>query len=396
MTERELFYRYLGLPSFYPMGLEIEKAEGIYLYTKSGEKYIDLVSGISVSNTGHRHPKVLDAIKDQIEKYLHLNVYGEFIQSPQVLLAERLMTLLPEKLNSVYFVNSGSEAIEGALKLAKRFTGRTEMISFIDSYHGSTHGSLSILGNERLKNAFRPLLPDVRLIEYNNYCHLEKITSKTACVIIELVQAEAGIVVIEEFFLQQLKRRCARNGVLIIVDDVQMGMGRTGKMFSFEHQDFVPDILVLAKALGAGMPLGAFIAPKKLMDTLAYNPELGHITTFGGHPVSCAAALAGIDVLLSDQLLQLVNDKGNRIVTRFSGHPAISEIRRVGLAIGVDLSTPGQRESLMKAAMNNGLIIDWYLFRPATFRIAPPLTISDAEIDLACTKLLNALDSLVT
>jgi acetylornithine/succinyldiaminopimelate/putrescine aminotransferase len=374
------------------MGLQIEKAEGIYLYTSSGEQLIDLVSGIAVSNTGHRHPKVLAAIHNQLDKYLHLNVYGEFIQSPQVQLAARLAGLLPEKLDSVYFVNSGSEAIEGALKLAKRFTGRSEIISFIDSYHGSTHGSLSILGNETLKNAFRPLLPDVRLIEYNNYCHLEKISKRTACVVIELVQAEAGIIAVEDYFLQQLKKRCARDGALIIVDDVQMGMGRTGKLFSFEHHDFVPDILVLAKALGAGMPLGAFIASKKMMDTLAYNPELGHITTFGGHPVCCAAALAGIDVLLNENLISRAEEKGLRFVEKLSGHPAISGIRRAGLALGVDLACPEKRTTFMSSALKHGLIIDWYLFKPATFRIAPPLTITEAEIEVACEKLVMALE----
>jgi acetylornithine/succinyldiaminopimelate/putrescine aminotransferase len=395
MTERELFYRSLGLPSFSPMALEIEKAEGIYLYTRSGEPYIDLVSGIAVSNTGHRHPKVLKAIRDQLDKYLHLNVYGEFIQSPQVRLAERLTSLLPEQLDSVYFVNSGSEAIEGALKLAKRFTGRTEIISFIDSYHGSTHGSLSIMGNETLKNAFRPLLPDVRLIEFNNYCHLEKISTRTACVVIELVQAEAGIIPVEEYFLKQLKKRCARDGALIIVDDVQMGMGRTGKLFSFEHHDFSPDILVLAKALGAGMPLGAFIAAKKVMDTLAYNPELGHITTFGGHPVCCAAALAGIEVLLSDGLIPMAEEKGRKFMEKLAGHPAIAEIRRAGLALGVDLAQTEKRALFMEAALKQGLIIDWYLFKPATFRIAPPLTITEDEIDLACGKLIMALNTII-
>ncbi|MCX6307080.1 MAG: aspartate aminotransferase family protein [Bacteroidetes bacterium] len=391
MTERELFYRHLGLPSFYPVGLEIERAEGIYLYDTSGEQYIDLVSGIAVSNTGHRHPKVLEAIRDQLDKYLHLNVYGEFIQSPQVHLAERLAGLLPEKLDSVYFVNSGSEAIEGALKLAKRFTGRTEIISFIDAYHGSTHGSLSILGNEALKNAYRPLLPDVRQIEFNNYCHLEKISKRTACVVIELVQAEAGIIPVEKYFLHQLKKRCARDGVLIIVDDVQMGMGRTGKLFSFEHHDFVPDILVLAKALGAGMPLGAFIAPKKVMDTLAFNPELGHITTFGGHPVSCAAALAGLDVLISEGLIPLAEEKGKKIEEKLAHHPGVREIRRAGLALGIDLANPEKRGQFMEAALKQGLIIDWYLFKPATFRIAPPLTITDDEIELACGKVILAL-----
>ncbi|MEI7661455.1 MAG: aspartate aminotransferase family protein [Bacteroidota bacterium] len=394
MTERELFYRYLGLPSFYPMALEIVKAEGIYLYGSSGEKFIDLVAGISVSNVGHRHPGVQDAIRDQLDKYLHINVYGEFVQAPQVRLAERLAGLLPEKLDSVYFVNSGSEAIEGALKLAKRFTGRTEVISFIDSYHGSTHGALSILGKEPLKNAFRPLLPDTRLIEFNNYCQLEKISTRTACVVIEMIQAEAGIIPVEAYFINQLKKRCARDGALIIVDDVQMGMGRTGKLFSFEHYDFVPDILVLAKALGAGLPLGAFISARKMMDTLAFNPELGHITTFGGHPLSCAAALAGLDILLSDQLIPDAVEKGKIFEDRLYGHPAIADIRRSGLALGVDLANPEKRGPFMQAALQNGIIIDWYLFKPATFRIAPPLTITLDEINLACEKLLASLDSL--
>ena len=393
MTEREIFYRHLGLPSFTPMGLEIVKAEGIYLHAKSGQQYIDLVSGIAVSNTGHRHPRVIEAIREQLDKYLHLNVYGEFIQSPQVRLAEKLSNLLPDKLDSVYFVNSGSEAIEGALKLAKRFTGRTEIISFTDSYHGSSHGCLSILGNETLKNAYRPLLPDIRQIEFNNYCHLEKISSRTACVVIELVQAEAGIIPVEEFFLDRLKKRCAREGVLIIVDDVQMGMGRTGKLFSFEHHDFVPDILVLAKALGAGMPLGAFIAPKNMMDTLAYNPELGHITTFGGHPVSCAGALAGLEVLLDGGLIPLAEEKGRKFEETLKDHPGVCEIRRAGLALGVDLAQPDKRSAFMESALSQGLIIDWYLFKPATFRIAPPLTITHEEIELACHKLTQALDS---
>jgi len=395
MTERELFFRHLGLPSFSPIGLEIVKAEGIYLFGKDGELYIDLVSGITVSNTGHRHPKVLQAIRDQLDRYLHVNVYGEFIQSPQVRLAEKLVSLLPDRLDSVYFVNSGSEAIEGAIKLAKRYTGRTEIISFIDSYHGSTHGSLSILGNETLKNAYRPLLPDVRLLEYNSVGQLDQISPRTACVVIETVQAEAGIVPAEKYFLQQLRKRCDREGVLIVVDDVQMGMGRTGRMFSFEHHDFIPDILVLAKALGAGMPLGAFIAPKEIMDTLACDPELGHITTFGGHPVSCAASIAGIDVLLRESLLDKVEEKGRKFEESLRGHTAIAGIRRAGLALGVDLADPAKRGRFMEAALKQGIIIDWYLFRPATFRIAPPLTITEEEIALAMGKLKVALDDVI-
>jgi len=392
---RELFYRHLGLPSFYPMGLEISKAEGIFIYSSSGEEYIDLVAGITVSNTGHRHPHVTEAIHKQVDTYLHLNVYGEYIQSPQVILASKLAQLLPGSLNSVYFVNSGSEAVEGAMKLAKRYTGRTEIISFLKSYHGSTHGSLSILGDESLKNAYRPLLPDTRLIEFNNFCHLEKITRRTACVVIELIQAEAGIIPVEDYFLRQLQRRCRNHGVLIIVDDVQMGLGRTGKLFSFEHYDFVPDILVLAKALGAGMPLGAFIAERKIMETLAYNPELGHITTFGGHPVSCAAGIAGLEVLLNGNYIDEVEEKGKLFESRLRNHPALVEIRRAGLAMGLDLAVPEKRGLMMESAIRHGVIIDWYLFQPATFRIAPPLTITKDEIELACTRLIMALDEIL-
>ena len=376
------------------MDIEIVKAEGIYFYGRNGERYIDLVAGITVSNTGHRHPQVLDAIRAQLDCYLHLNVYGEFIQSPQVRLAEKLAGLLPHQLDSVYFVNSGSEAIEGALKLAKRYTGRTEVISYKDAYHGSTHGCLSIMGNESLKYAFRPLLPDVRHLQFNNSEQLEQITHRTACVVIELIQAEAGIEAIDTKYLKLLRERCCEFGVLIILDDVQMGMGRTGKLFSFEHHDFVPDILVLAKALGAGMPLGAFIAPKKMMETLAFNPELGHITTFGGHPVSCAAALAGLEVLLTDNLIREVDQKGKLFEDKLSGNRAVANIRRAGLALGVDLLQPEKRNSFMQAAIKNGIIIDWYMFMPATFRIAPPLTITTEEIEVSCQKLIAALEDI--
>jgi acetylornithine/succinyldiaminopimelate/putrescine aminotransferase len=347
-----------------------------------------------VSNTGHRHPKVIEAIKSQIDKYLHLNVYGEFIQTPQVRLAEKLVSLLPCSLDSVYFVNSGSEAIEGAMKLAKRSTGRTEIISFNNAYHGSTQGSLSILGSESLKNAFRPLLPDIRHLEFNNPEHLSQISTRTACVIMEIVQAEAGIIPVNTDYLHSLMLKCQEFGVIIIVDDVQMGMGRTGKMFSFEHYDFVPDVLVLAKALGAGMPLGAFIASKKIMDTLAFNPELGHITTFGGHPVSCAAGLAGLEVMLSENLLEDVEAKGKLFEERLTSHPAIEAIRRAGFALGVDLAKPEKRAEFMQAALGNGIIIDWYLFKPATFRIAPPLTITTEEIEFSCQKLISALETI--
>ena len=392
MTDRELFYRHLGMPSMAPMGLDIIEAEGVYIRDRDGIEYIDLVSGISVSNTGHRHPAVLEAIRNQLDKYLHLNVYGKYIQSPQVLLAKQLTDLLPDHLDSVFLVNSGSEAIEGAMKLAKRYTGRTEVIAFNNAYHGSTQGALSILGNEQLKNAFRPLLPDIRFLQFNEHCDLEKITNQTACVVAETIQAEAGVILPDESFLFQLRKRCNETGALLVIDDVQMGFGRTGKFFSFEHYGITPDILVVAKALGAGMPLGAFISPKAIMDSLTFNPELGHITTFGGHPVCCAAALAGIEVLLSGNLLAEVEMKGQLIEDRLSGHTAISSFRRKGLTMGLDLADPEQKSLFSEALVKNGIITDWSLFQPATFRIAPPLTINVEEIEEASTRILKTLD----
>lgn len=392
MTERELFFRYLGLPSHRPIGLEIDHAEGIYIYDTSGKKYFDLVSGISVSNIGHRHSAVLKAIDDQLKKYLHLNVYGEFIQSPQVKFAQKLVSLLPESLDSVYFVNSGSEAIEGAMKLAKRFTGRTEVIAFHDAYHGSTQGALSILGNETLKSAFRPLIPDIRFLEFNNIKDLENITKKTACVVAETIQAEAGIILPDPGFLEALKTKCKNTGALLIIDDVQMGLGRTGKLFSFEHFNFVPDILVLAKALGGGMPLGAFIATKEIMDTLAYSPELGHITTFGGHPVCCAAGLANLEVLLSEELISGVESKGAFFEEQILSHPLVKEVRRKGLMLGVEINDPDKKDSLTNSLLKNGVIIDWFLFHPSTFRIAPPLTITIEESRSACELILKCMN----
>ncbi len=394
MTERELFFRYLGLPSHQPLGLEIDHAEGIYLYEVSGKKYIDLVSGISVSNIGHRHPAVIKAIEDQLKKYLHLNVYGEFIQSPQIKLAQKLVSVLPGNLNSVYFVNSGSEAIEGAMKLAKRYTGRFEVIAFDNAYHGSTQGALSILGNESLKNAFRPLIPDIRFLEFNNFHDLERITEKTACVIAETIQAEAGIILPEQGFPESLQTRCKETGTLLIIDDVQMGFGRTGRLFSFEHFNIVPDILVLAKALGGGMPLGAFIASKSIMDTLAFQPELGHITTFGGHPVCCAAGLASLEVILSDDLIKNADKKGAIFEEQLKAHPLVKEIRRKGLMIGIEIRDAGKRNRLTESMLRNGIIIDWFLFHPSTFRIAPPLTITEGECYTAIELLIKAMNEI--
>jgi len=392
MTERELFFRYLGLPSHQPLGLEIDRAEGLYIYDVSGKKYLDLVSGISVSNIGHRHPAVIRAIEDQLKKYLHLNVYGEFIQSPQVKLAKMLVSSLPDNLDSVYLVNSGSEAIEGAMKLAKRYTGRTEVVAFYNAYHGSTQGALSILGNETLKNAFRPLIPDIRFLAFNNFNDLKKISEETACVIAETIQAEAGIILPEKGFHESLHARCKETGTLLITDDVQMGFGRTGKLFSFEHFNFVPDILVLAKAMGGGMPVGAFIASKKIMDTLAFQPELGHITTFGGHPLCCAAALASLKVLLDEGLILQAEKKGNILAEIIRFHPLVKEIRKKGLVLGIEINDACKRKKLTETMLKNGIIIDWFLFHPCAFRIAPPLTITEEECWSAGDLLIKSLN----
>jgi len=392
MTERELFFQYLGLPSHQPLGLEIDHAEGIYIYDASGKRYLDLVSGISVSNLGHRHPAVIRAIEDQLKKYLHLNVYGEFIQTPQVKLAQRLVSVLPDNLDSIYLVNSGSEAIEGAMKLAKRYTGRTEVVAFQNAYHGSTQGALSIVGNETLKNAFRPLIPDIRFLEFNNFKDLEKISEKTACVVAETIQAEAGLILPENEFLETLSARCKETGALLIIDDVQMGFGRTGKLFSFEHFNFVPDILVLAKAMGGGMPIGAFIASKEIMDTLASQPELGHITTFGGHPVCCAAALASLEVLLGEDMVIQAERKGAIISEFFKAHPLVKEIRRKGLILGIEINDAGKRNKLTETMLKNGIIIDWFLFHPCTFRIAPPMTITEEECRSAGKLLIKSMN----
>ena len=394
ISDRQIFNRHLGLPSANPAGLEINRAKGIYLYDKNGKEYIDLVSGVSVSNTGHLHPAVVQAVQHQTEQYMHLMVYGEYIQTPQVRLASRLVKILPSNLDTVYFVNSGSEAIEGALKLAKRFTGKTEIISFKKAYHGGTHGALSIVGDERLKRAFRPLLPDIRQLEFNHFEGLKEITNKTACVVAETVQAEAGIILPAEGFLKALKNRCNETGTLLIIDDIQMGLGRSGEMFSFSKFGIIPDILALAKGFGGGMPLGAFISSKNLMNTLTFDPELGHITTFGGHPVSCAASLASLEVILENNLHHAAEQKGQLFYDALINHPKIKAIRRCGLMLGLDLHKDINLESFMPAFFNSGLITDFFLFRGHAFRIAPPLTISEDEINIAIERIRIALDQL--
>ncbi|MFH0865824.1 MAG: aspartate aminotransferase family protein [Bacteroidota bacterium] len=390
MTQRGLFFRHLAQTSEKPLALEIEKAEGIYMFCTDGKKYIDLISGISVSGTGHRHPAVVKAIHEQLEKYLHLMVYGEYIQTPQVQLAKKLAELLPDTLSSTYFVNSGTEATEGALKLAKKYTGRTEIIAFKNAYHGSTHGSLSVMGCEDFKQAFRPLLPEVRFIEFNNIFDLGNITWKTACVIAETIQGEAGVVIPYAKFMKELRRKCSENGALLILDEVQAGMGRTGKMFAFEHYGIVPDILTLAKSFGGGMPLGAFVSSYEIMKSLANNPPLGHITTFGGHPVSCAAALANLNVIINENLHLQTEQKG-KLFQKLLKHPKIKDIRIKGLFIALEFSDEKTNKKIIAKCIENGIITDWFLFAPHCMRIAPPLIISGEEIRHACEIILKSL-----
>lgn len=392
ITQRELFLNFLAQTSPEPLALEIDYAEGVYLYEKSGKRYIDLISGISVSNTGHRHPKVVEAIKNQVDKYLHLMVYGEYIQSPQVLLAQKLASLLPETLNNCYFVNSGSEAVEGALKLAKRFTGRGQIIAFQQAYHGSTHGSLSIIGDESYQIPFKPLLPDVKHIRFNNIADLDEISSKTACVIIEPVQGEGGVIAAHDEFLYQLRKKCTQTGTLLIFDEIQTGIGRTGSMFAFENYNVTPDILLLAKGLGGGMPIGAFIASHQIMQTLTFNPVLGHITTFGGHPVSCAAALANLNVIESENLIQQVDEKSRLITNKLKNIPQIIEIRSAGFMIALQLESYKRVKQVIDLCIAQGVIIDWFLFNDSSIRIAPPLTITHSEINEAVTIIESAFN----
>lgn len=391
---RELYFRHMGLPSGNPSAIEVDRAEGIYFYDTCGKRYTDLVSGVAVSNVGHRHPAVLKAVEEQLGKYMHLMVYGEYVQSPQVQLAYRLQEQLPEKLDAVYFVNSGSEAIEGALKLAKRHTGRPEIVAFKNAYHGGTAGALSILGNEHLKQSFRPLVPEVRFLEFNHMDMLKQISEKTAAVVLECIQAEAGIILPDRVFLDQLKHKCEETGCLLIIDDIQMGFGRTGRLFSFEHYGLVPDILCVAKGMGGGMPAGAFISSRSIMKELSYNPELGHITTFGGHPVSCAAALANLDVILSEKLIENAEERGVQFEELLYSHPAVREIRRKGLMMAVELEDEKVTDRLVGLFFDHGLVTDRFLFRPSAFRIAPPLIISSEQVAETTETIIHCLDKL--
>ena len=392
-TLRDLFFRHVGQTSSSPLGLSIVKAEGVFFYTES-RRYLDFISGVCVSNVGHGRPEVVQAVKDQMENFAHLMVYGEMIESPQVLHAKLLTSILPPSLDCVYYVNSGSEANEAAVKLAKRITGRRRIVSCLNAYHGSTQGNLSLMSSEEFKNSFRPLLPMVDHIVFNDVESLSAITEDTAAVIIEPVQGEGGVQIPRPGFLESLRKKCDQTGALLIFDEVQTGFGRTGKMFAFEKYGAVPDILTLAKALGGGMPLGAMVTSGERMKCWQTDPPLGHITTFGGHPVCCAAALASLKLLLEKPWVGEVERKSRKIYDALISHPAVKEIRAAGLLIAVDLGDAAKAKKMLYLLLDEGVLTDWFLFQGTSFRIAPPLCITDQEIDLGLEAVRRVLDKL--
>jgi len=395
ISNRQLFLNHVAQVSPKPMDLEIVKAQGIYLYDVTGKSYIDFISGISVSNVGHCHPNVVKAIQQQAETNMHLMVYGEYVQSPQIQLAKALTDLLPENLNSVFYTNSGTEATEGALKLAKRVTGRTEIICFTNAYHGSSHGSLSVMGNEEFKQAFRPLLPDVKILEYNSIEEVHKhISSKTACVIIEPVQSETGYTVASNAFLKAIREKCSEHGALFILDEIQNGFGRSGTFFAFEQTDIVPDILLLAKGMGGGLPIGCFISSQKLLNEFTHNPVLGNINTFGGNAVCCAASLACLQTIQSEELLKDIEHKSN-LIRSLLIHPAIKKIKGKGLMLSLDFEDVDLNFKIIETCIKNGLIVDWFLFNSHSMRIAPPLVITDNEIKMACDIILRSISEVL-
>ncbi len=393
-TLRQQFFENIGQTSPAPIGIEAVRAEGIYYYTPSGERIVDLIAGVSVSNVGHANPRVVEAVQRQAADYMHLMVYGELIETPQVRLAAKLCGLLPDALNSVYFVNSGAEAVEGALKLAKRYTGRAGIVSFKGAYHGSTHGAMSVMGGSEFVEGYGPLLPLVTQIDYNDFAQLDAITGETACVIAECVQGEAGIRLPAPGYLRALRKRCTDVGALLILDEIQTGMGRTGRMFAFGGCGIEPDILCLAKALGGGMPLGAFISSRQIMGVLSQNPALGHITTFGGHPVCCAAGLAALEYILDEGILERVEELGSLFEELLCAHPAVKEIRRSGLIMAVEVGSPEKLHAAVAGLMKAGVMSDWFLFCDTAFRISPPLTISESQVREVCATISGVLNSI--
>ena len=390
MNNRQLFQQYVAQTSPAPLGLEIVSAGGSYLYDVDGNKYLDLIGGISVCNIGHQHPAVINAIKEQADAYLHVMVYGEVVQSPQVKYAELLAKHLPENLNCVYFVNSGSEATEGAIKLCRRATGRTDIVACNNSYHGNTLGALSVMGDEYWRNAFRPLMPGVWHHDYNSQEFINAINEHTACVLIETIQGEAGVIAPDPAWLQQLRERCNDTGAMLVFDEIQCGFGRTGKLWGFEHYGVIPDVVLLGKALGGGMPMGAFISSYDMMQTLTNNPVLGHITTFGGHPLCCAAGMSAMKVLLDGAIIAQVAAK-EQLFHSLLTHPAIKAVRSKGLLMAVELDSPEHVTATLQKCIGKGLFSDWFLFAANCVRIAPPLTISMEEIRHACEVLKSCL-----
>ncbi len=394
-TQRQLFLQHLAQTSDFPLMLEIERAEGMHLYDTEGKAYLDLIAGIGVSSLGHRHPRVVEAVKQQLDRHLHTLVYGEFVLAPQVALAQKLAARLPESLQAVYFVNSGAEATEGAMKLAKRATGRGEIISCTRAYHGSTQGAASLMWPTEFTQAYYPLLPGIRHIDYNcPYC-LHQINEQTACVIMETVQAEWGIRKPQNDYLRAVRRRCDEVGALLIFDEIQAGYGRTGSLFAFEQYGVAPDILLLAKGMGGGMPIGAFVASRELMRVLSRDPILGHITTFGGHPVSCAAGLATLETLLEEPHVAEVQAK-EKLFRELLQHPAILDLRSAGLWLAAEMRDFDLLQAVIKKCLERGLITDWFLFNNRAMRIAPPLIITEEQIRWACGVILESVDEVCT
>ena len=393
MTNRQIFLNHIGQTSPDPLALEIVKAVGSRLYDVNGKEYIDLIGGISVCNIGHGNKKVIEAIQKQAEDFMHVMVNGELVLSPQTAYAKRLTDHLPASLNSVFFTASGTEATEGAMKLAKRFTGRTQIAAFKNSYHGSTQGALSIMGDEYWRNAFRPLLPGILHLNFNSFDDLELITIQTACVIAETIQAEAGVKAPDKKWIAALRKKCTDTGTLLVLDEIQCGFGRNGTLWAFEQFGIIPDVLLLGKALGGGMPLGAFIADKKIMDSLTKNPVLGHINTFGGHPVSCAAGNAAMEFLCEENIIEKVFEKEKLFIDNLR-HPNLKTIRSHGLMIALEFDNFEENKKLIDRLIDKGVFTDWFLFAPQCLRIVPPLTISKDEIEQACEAIVEVASGL--
>ena len=393
MTLKKDFFTYQTQTTNTPLAIEIDYAKGAFVYDKNGKKYIDFIAGVSANTLGHSHPKITKAIKEQTDKYLHVMVYGEFIQEKPVALAKLLATHLPKELNQVYLVNSGTEATEGALKLAKRVTGKSEIIAAKLAYHGNTQGSMSVCGAEEQNRAFRPLIPNTRFIEFNNFEDITKITKNTAAVILETIQGGAGFIVPKENYLKKIKERCQEVGALLILDEIQSGIGRTGKLFEFLNQNTIPDIVITGKGLGGGLPIGAFIASNTLMETLKEQPKLGHITTFGGNPLIAAAALATLQEVLHTNLMEEVLIK-EKLFRKLLVHPKIKEIRGKGLMLALIVETPEIASKIILQSLKKGVLLFWLLFEGRAVRITPPLTISEEEIKIGCKIILEVLDEI--